>query len=113
MTGRLASETHLQNVPQESSWSAELREILAASPGFTFASFDYAQLELRFLAHMTLEKGLLSAFEKTKTFTLGRPRASLKSPSIKSLQSERRLRKTLNFGAVHGMGPRAFAQSAA
>ena len=71
MTGRLASEKpNLQNVPQESSWSKELRETFVASPGFTFASFDYAQLELRLLAHMTLEEGLALRFRKKPRHSL-------------------------------------------
>ncbi|MEK7169468.1 MAG: DNA polymerase [Patescibacteria group bacterium] len=112
-TGRLASEKpNLQNVPQESSWSKELRETFVASPGFTFASFDYAQLELRLLAHMTLEKGLLSAFEKNQDIHSLTASRVLKIPFDKITQSERRLGKTLNFGVVYGMGPRAFAQSA-
>ncbi|MEK7626761.1 MAG: DNA polymerase [Patescibacteria group bacterium] len=112
-TGRLASEKpNLQNVPQESSWSKELREAFVASPGFTFASFDYAQLELRLLAHMTLEEGLLSAFENNQDIHSLTASRVLKIPFEKITQSERRLGKTLNFGVVYGMGPRAFAQSA-
>lgn len=112
-TGRLASEKpNLQNVPQESDWSKELRESFVSGPGFTFASFDYAQLELRLLAHMALEDGLLSAFEKNQDIHSLTASRVLKIPFNKVTQSERRLGKTLNFGVVYGMGPRAFAQSA-
>jgi DNA polymerase-1 len=112
-TGRLASEKpNLQNIPQESRWSSELRRAFVAGSGFSLASFDYAQLELRLLAHMTLEGGLLRAFEANQDIHTATASRVLGIPAEKITKQERRLGKTLNFGVVYGMGPRAFSQSA-
>ena len=112
-TGRLASEKpNLQNIPQESGWANSLRETFIPEPGFSFASFDYAQIELRLLAHMTMEKGLLRAFEEDLDIHTLTASKVLKISPDRVGRDERRLGKTLNFGVVYGMGPRAFSQSA-
>jgi DNA polymerase-1 len=112
-TGRLASEKpNLQNIPQESEWANPLREAFIAEPGFSFASFDYAQIELRLLAHMTMEEKLLRAFEEDQDIHTLTASKVLNIPFEKITHQERRLGKTLNFGVVYGMGPRAFGQSA-
>ncbi|MEK7162413.1 MAG: DNA polymerase, partial [Patescibacteria group bacterium] len=112
-TGRLASEKpNLQNIPQESEWAKDLRDTFVAAPGFSFASFDYAQLELRLLAHLTLEEKLLRAFEENQDIHALTASRVLKIPLNGVALPERRLGKTLNFGVVYGMGPRAFSQSA-
>lgn len=111
-TGRLASENpNLQNIPQESRWSQPLRDAFQAAPGFTFLSFDYSQLELRLLAHITDDTNLKEAFMKgedihtlTASRVLGIPKKDVDAVA-------RRLAKTLNFGIVYGMGARAFAKT--
>lgn len=111
-TGRLASENpNLQNIPQESRWSRALRDTFEAAPGFSFLSFDYSQLELRLLAHISDDKNLKEAFRKgedihtlTASRVLGIPKKNVDPVA-------RRLAKTLNFGIVYGMGARAFAKT--
>lgn len=111
-TGRLASENpNLQNIPQESRWSQPLRDAFEAAPGFTFLAFDYSQLELRLLAHITDDKNLKAAFHNgddihtlTASRVLGIPKKDVDPVA-------RRLAKTLNFGIVYGMGARAFAKT--
>jgi len=112
-TGRLASEKpNLQNIPQESRWSEPLRRAFVAEPGFSFASLDYAQVELRLLAHITLEDELIKAFDDNRDIHALTASRILRVPLDKVTKQERRLGKTLNFGVVYGMGPRAFSQSA-
>ncbi|MFA6407575.1 MAG: DNA polymerase [Candidatus Paceibacterota bacterium] len=111
-TGRLSSEKpNLQNIPQGSKWAEPLRNTFLASKGFTLLSFDYAQLELRLLAHITQDEALLSAFAKnddihsiTASKVFGVPVAQVDSKM-------RRIGKTLNFGVVYGMGARAFSKT--
>ncbi|MFH1161685.1 MAG: DNA polymerase [Candidatus Jorgensenbacteria bacterium] len=111
-TGRLSSENpNLQNIPQESEWAKPLRQAFQAPQGHTFLSFDYSQLELRLLAHLTQDPNLLAAFRAgddihalTASHIFGVPRDRVSSPM-------RRVAKTLNFGVIYGMGARAFSKT--
>ncbi len=110
-TGRISSEKpNLQNVPQESIWAPKLRQAFEAERGFSFVSFDYSQLELRLLAHLSGDKKLVEAFHK------GEDIHTLTASQIFGVSKEkvdtrmRRIGKTLNFGVVYGMGSRAFAE---
>ncbi len=111
-TGRLASEKpNLQNIPQESKWAPELRNAFVPESGWKFFSLDYSQLELRLLAHITQDKNLLRAFhegEDIHTLTISRVLGISKERVTPEL---RRIGKTLNFGIIYGMGPRAFART--
>ncbi len=112
-TGRLSSQApNLQNIPQESKWAKDLRDGFVPEKGFTFASFDYAQLELRLLAHLADEQKLIAAFKEGLDIHSLTASRVLRMPLPGITKAERRLGKTLNFGVVYGMGPRAFAQSA-
>jgi len=109
-TGRLSSEKpNLQNIPQESKWSKELREAFVPKNGFSFLSFDYSQLELRLLAHISNDEKMLSAFLSGKDIH------NITAAQIFNIEESavtpelRRIAKTLNFGVAYGMGPRAFS----
>ncbi len=112
-TGRIASEKpNLQNIPQESSWSEKIRNIFVSEDGWSLASFDYSQLELRLLAHVADGESLKRAFREgldihamTAAEIFGVPEASV-------TKEQRRIGKTLNFGVVYGMGARAFSETA-
>ncbi len=111
-TGRLASEKpNLQNVPQESRWAPGLRSAFVPESGWKFFSLDYSQLELRLLAHITKDANLVRAFQKGEdihTLTVSRV---LGVPEARVTPELRRIGKTLNFGIIYGMGPRAFAKT--
>jgi DNA polymerase I len=112
-TGRLASENpNLQNLPQESKWSKKLRNAFTASPKSSFLALDYSQLELRLLAHVSGDEKLKKAFwEGADAHKI--TAAQIFNVSVEKVTPEmRRLGKTLNFGVVYGMGPRAFAATA-
>jgi DNA polymerase-1 len=110
-TGRLSCQNpNLQNIPQESSWSRDIRNMFVACDGYTLVSFDYSQIELRVLASLTGDANMVSAFME------GRDIHTLTASKIFSVPPEqvdramRRVAKTLNFGMVYGMGYRALAQ---
>jgi len=111
-TGRLASaEPNLQNLPQESKWSRALRETFEAEAGFTFVAFDYSQLELRLLAHVSGDRKLKKAFsEGLDAHRLTAAQVFNVAPGAVT-EAMRRVGKTLNFGVIYGMGARAFAET--
>lgn len=109
-TGRLTSaEPNLQNIPQESKWSKELRNAFEARKGMSFISLDYSQLELRLLAHVSGDKKLKKAFKEDKDVHRITASQILGIPLSQVSPELRRLGKTLNFGIVYGMGARALA----
>jgi DNA polymerase-1 len=112
-TGRIASSSpNLQNLPQESIFSKDIRNIFEAENGFSFISFDYSQLELRLLAYVVQDENLKLAFLKghdIHTLTASKV-LGIKEEEIS--KEQRRLGKTLNFGIIYGMGEKAFAQNA-
>ncbi|MDP3725246.1 MAG: DNA polymerase, partial [Nanoarchaeota archaeon] len=111
-TGRLSSEKpNLQNIPQESKWAIPLRNCFEARVGFSFLSADYSQLELRLLAHVSRDEGLERAFKEEKDIHTLTASKVFGIPEDDVDKERRRAGKTLNFGIVYGMGPRAFARA--
>lgn len=111
-TGRLTSaHPNLQNIPRESRWASAVRAAFQAAPGWSFLAFDYSQLELRLLAHLSGDFGLRQAFlDRRDIHTLTASR--IFNVSIEDVsEAMRRTAKTLNFGIIYGMGPRSFAQT--
>jgi DNA polymerase-1 len=109
-TGRLSSEKpNLHNLPQESKWSKELRSAFVASPGSSFLGLDYSQIELRLLAHVSGDQKLQKAFREGVDAHKLTAAQVFNVPPDKATPAMRRLGKTLNFGVIYGMGPRAFS----
>lgn len=111
-TGRLSSEKpNLQNIPQESIWAEQIRNSFVSRDDHTFLSFDYSQLELRLLAHESGDTTLIQAFNENKDIhTITASKIFNKKTELITKQ-ERRIGKTLNFGVIYGMGPRAFSKT--
>ncbi len=110
-TGRLSSEKpNLQNIPQESSWSKKIRDVFISDEGWSLVSFDYSQLELRLLADVSGDINLIDAFLKNLDIHTKTASEIFGIPEEKVTKEERRVGKTLNFGVVYGMGPRAFSE---
>lgn len=112
-TGRMSCQNpNIQNIPQESVWSAPIRNIFVPSRGFSLVSFDYSQIELRVLASLSGDPDM------TRAFIEGRDIHALTASKIFNTPLEaitppmRRLAKTLNFGMIYGMGARALAHTA-
>ncbi len=112
-TGRLSSQNpNLQNIPIGNNLADKLRRTFVPTPGFKFVSFDYSQLELRILASLSNDTKMINAFKNGDDIHSITASTVLNIPLGDVTLTERRLAKTLNFGIVYGMGPRAFSKSA-
>jgi len=112
VTGRLASnEPNLQNIPIRTAEGRKVREAFIAPAGHVILSADYSQIELRIMAHISEDPGLLKAF--AEGMDVHRATASevfgIEPASVTSEQ--RRYAKTINFGLIYGMGAFGLAQS--
>jgi DNA polymerase-1 len=111
VTGRLASnDPNLQNIPVRTLEGRRIREAFIAPPGHVIVSADYSQVELRIMAHISGDQGLLDAFARgddvhraTAAEIFGR------NPNEVSAE-ERRYAKVINFGLMYGMSAFGLAQ---
>ncbi|MFA6494788.1 MAG: DNA polymerase [Candidatus Paceibacterota bacterium] len=112
-TGRMSCQNpNLQNIPQESTWSARIRNVFVAPTDATLVAFDYSQIELRVLAHLSRDPHMTEAFIAGKDIHTITASRVFGVPANDVTKEMRRLAKTLNFGMIYGMGSRAFAQTA-
>ena len=103
-TGRLSSsDPNLQNIPIRTPQGRRIREAFVASPGCLVMACDYSQIELRIMAHLSGDKGLLKAFhdgvdvhQSTAGEVFGVPYERVES-------DQRRAAKAINFGLMYGM----------
>ncbi|QPF73006.1 DNA polymerase I [Roseateles sp. DAIF2] len=112
VTGRLASnDPNLQNIPIRTAEGRKVREAFIAPPGHHLVSADYSQIELRIMAHISEDPGLLRAFQEGQD--VHRATASeVFGVGLDEVTSEqRRYAKTINFGLIYGMGAFGLAQS--
>jgi DNA polymerase-1 len=104
-TGRLSSDRpNLQNIPVRSERGKTIRKAFVPRPGWKFVIADYSQIELRVLAHLSGDPGLLEAFEGTETDIHTETAArvfGLESGHV--TQEMRRRAKAINFGLLYGM----------
>ena len=112
VTGRLASnDPNLQNIPIRTAEGRRVREAFVAPPAHSILSADYSQIELRIMAHMSEDPGLLKAF--AEGMDVHRATASevfAIEPGAVSAE-QRRYAKTINFGLIYGMGAFGLASS--
>jgi DNA polymerase-1 len=111
-TGRLSSsDPNLQNIPVRSEIGRRIRAaFVARDAGSRLVSADYSQIELRLLAHLSGDPGLVAAFEAGgDVHTLTAARIAGCSPA-EVTAAQRAAAKTVNFGVVYGMGPRGLAE---
>ncbi|MFC2062572.1 DNA polymerase I [Chloroflexota bacterium] len=103
-TGRLSSsEPNLQNIPIRSELAREIRQAFIAPPGCYLLAGDYSQIDLRALAHLSQDKGLLDAFHRDEDIHAATA-ARLYGVATEQVTAEmRRLAKTVNFGVIYGM----------
>jgi DNA polymerase-1 len=110
-TGRLSStDPNLQNIPIRTDLGAEIRKGFVPGDGLVFLSADYAQVELRILAHVADDPGLQRAFAEGKDIHAATA-AELFDVSFGGVSREQRtLAKAINFGLAYKMGPRRLAR---
>ena len=103
-TGRLSSsEPNLQNIPVRGEWGTRIRKAFITEPGNLLLSADYSQVELRILAHISADKGLIDAFNMDIDVHT-RTASELYGVSLDKVTSEmRRTAKTVNFGVIYGI----------
>jgi DNA polymerase-1 len=104
VTGRLASsDPNLQNIPVRTMEGRRIREAFIAPPGSHIVSADYSQIELRIMAHLSGDQGLLRAFANAEDIHRATA-AEVFSTSLDAVSNEqRRYAKVINFGLIYGM----------
>ena len=103
-TGRLSSsDPNLQNIPIRTKAGRRIREAFIASPGSQLLAADYSQVELRIMAHISKDKGLLASFQKELDIHSATA-AEIFSINIDEVSNDqRRSAKAINFGLIYGM----------
>lgn len=103
-TGRLSSQDpNLQNIPVKTEEGRRIRQAFIAPRGYKLVAADYSQIELRIMAHLSEDEGLLGAFEKGLDVHRATA-AEVFGVSLDSVTSEmRRSAKAINFGLIYGM----------
>jgi DNA polymerase-1 len=103
-TGRLSSsDPNLQNIPVRGEWGKRIRAAFIAEEGNLLLSADYSQVELRILAHLSGDEGLIEAF-RAGVDIHSRTASELFGVPIERVTSEmRRTAKVVNFGVIYGI----------
>ena len=103
-TGRLSSQDpNLQNIPIRRAEGRRIRQAFIAPPGYVLMAADYSQIELRIMAHLSDDAGLLSAFSEDRDVHQATAAEVFGVPVDKVDADQRRLAKTINFGLIYGM----------
>jgi DNA polymerase-1 len=112
VTGRLSSsDPNLQNIPVRTAEGRRIREAFIAPPGRKIVSADYSQIELRIMAHLSSDPGLMSAFSHGEDVHR-RTASEIFNVPLDAVDSEqRRVAKTINFGLIYGMSAFGLAQN--
>jgi DNA polymerase-1 len=112
ITGRLASsDPNLQNIPVRSAEGRRIREAFIAPAGCVIISADYSQIELRIMAHLSQDEGLLKAFAAGEDIHRATA-AEIFGVEHESVDNEqRRYAKVINFGLIYGMSAFGLAQN--
>ncbi|XHS78404.1 DNA polymerase I [Burkholderiaceae bacterium UC74_6] len=112
VTGRLAStDPNLQNIPIRTPEGRRVREAFVAAPGHVIASADYSQIELRLMAHISEDPGMLNAFGEGQDVHRATASEVFGTPLAEVSAEQRRYAKTINFGLIYGMGAFGLASS--
>ena len=103
-TGRLSSsDPNLQNIPVRSEEGRRIRQAFIAEPGYTVLAADYSQIELRIMAHLSQDTGLVKAFQDGLDVHKATA-AEVFGVSLEQVEDhQRRSAKAINFGLIYGM----------
>lgn len=110
-TGRLSSaDPNLQNIPIRRPEGRRIRQAFVAPPGHVLMAADYSQIELRIMAHLSADEGLLAAFAEDRDVHQATAAEVFEVPVAQVSADQRRLAKTINFGLIYGMSPFGLAR---
>ena len=112
VTGRLSSnDPNLQNIPVRTAEGRRIREAFIAPPGSKILSADYSQIELRIMAHLSSDPGLLDAFAKGEDVHRATASEVFSVPRDQVSSEQRRYAKVINFGLIYGMSAYGLASN--
>ena len=104
VTGRLASsDPNLQNIPIRTPEGRRIRAAFIAPPGCRLVSADYSQIELRIMAHLSNDAGLLDAFARGEDVHRATAAEVFGITPLEVTGEQRRAAKAINFGLIYGM----------
>jgi len=105
-TGRLSSvNPNLQNIPIRTELGKQIRRAFIAEPGWVLVSADYSQVELRILAHISGDEGLVQAFAEGADVHARTAAEVFGVPLAEVTQDQRRAAKMVNYGIAYGLSP--------
>ncbi len=103
-TGRLSStDPNLQNIPVRNDEGRRIRQAFIAPEDYVIVSADYSQIELRIMAHLSRDEGLLKAFAEGKDIHRATAAEVFGLPLESVTGEQRRSAKAINFGLIYGM----------
>ena len=111
-TGRLSSTNpNIQNIPIRTERGQRVRQSFIAAPGKKLLSVDYSQIELRVLAHMSDDPGLIQAFRQDLDIHLATAAEIFAVALDQVTKEQRRIAKAVNFGIAYGQGTYGLAET--
>jgi len=103
-TGRLSStDPNLQNIPIRTPEGRRIRQAFVAPPGHVLVAADYSQIELRIMAHLSGDEGLLKAFAEDRDIHQATAAEVFGAAAEEVTPDQRRAAKAINFGLIYGM----------
>ena len=103
-TGRLSStDPNLQNIPVRTAEGRRVRQAFVCEPGYKLVAADYSQVELRIMAHLSGDAGLLEAFSRAEDIHRATAAEVFSVPLEEVDPEQRRSAKAINFGLIYGM----------
>ena len=103
-TGRLSSsDPNLQNIPVRTEEGRRIRQAFIAEPGYRILAADYSQIELRIMAHLSADQGLLDAFAAGADIHRATAAEVFGMAPEQVSDDQRRSAKAINFGLIYGM----------
>ena len=103
-TGRLSSsDPNLQNIPIRTAEGRRIRKAFVAPEGYQIVAADYSQIELRIMAHLSGDEGLLTAFREGLDVHRATASEVFATPLDEVSDEQRRKAKAINFGLIYGM----------
>ncbi len=110
-TGRLSSsDPNLQNIPIRTEAGRRIRQAFIATPGTRILAVDYSQIELRIMAHLSGDPGLLAAFNEERDIHSATAAEVFDTPLDSVTADQRRAAKAINFGLMYGMSSYGLAK---